>query len=678
MTFRQLMLWAFMLFASISVIGCSDDDDPVEPIVPEDPRVETVMVSPRSSTFSNVGEEQQFEATAFDQEDAVIDTVFSWRSSDESVAFVEMDGSVVATGVGTAEISVSAGSASDAAAVTVTLDNAPLGEWIATGGGAWDDPANWSNGLVPGADDIAKIAVAGDYTVTLNGNVEVAGLIMGAGAGTQTLALNGNEFRTTNGGLHTGAELNVAGSFVLLGDFAWSGGTIVGGGLLEVISGAELHVVGTSLSLQVDVDNRGTITAGAGARLLVSETLDCKVGGIIDFQGNASVTVQTGGSLINAGTILKSLGTEDAYLTASSGEFSSTGSIRVEEGALLVRGGTLRGTIEIASDATLQQYGDTVLLGVNSKGDGPFVVSGTVELGTFASDIISFRHLILDSGMTNSITGAGSLLVDYRFVWRRGTIHGLNSFTTQVGSQSTLGSTGISILSATNWRITGTVDSDSNVDLKLANGAILVLENQGRWMQSLPGSISQGVGEPGEFLVIGEFHRTGTGGFKISTVLNCEGTLNLVNSSISVYGPFVLRRTGVITGGSTSGGSTIDAQLLVPNSPSVELRGTIRPDLDGDPAYITIHGVVDLHTDFVAEVDVSMSGDIDTETIFFTPGGQVLNGTVSVAVRDFPAEGAEFRVISTQSASGTMEVVYTGNNPISEVIQDARGVLLRR
>lgn len=678
MNLRQFILWAFMLFASISVIGCSDDDDPVAPVVPEDPRVETVVVSPESATFTYPGEERQFEAAAFDQTGAVIDTVFVWRSSDESVAFVEMDGSVIATGVGTAEISVSAGSASDAAAVTVTLDNAPLGEWIATSGGSWDEPANWSGGVVPGAGDIAKITATGDYTVTFNGNVEVAGLIIGAGAGTQTLDLNGNEFRTTYGGLYTGAELNVSGGFVVLGDVAWSGGTIVGNGMLEVFSGAELHVLGTSLNLQVAAYNRGTIIAAAGASLLIEETLDCRTGGIIEFQGNASVSVQTGGRLINAGTILKSLGTEEASLSTSNGEFSSTGSIRVEEGALMVRGGTLRGTIEIDSDATLRQSGETVLLGVNSKGDGPFVVSGKVELGTFTSDIISFRHLILDSSMTNSITGSGSLLVDHTFVWRRGTIHELNSFTTQVGSQTTLSSSGISTLSATKWRITGNVDSDSNVDLKLANGAILSLENRGRWMQSFPGSISQGVGEAGQFSVIGEFHRTGTGGFTISTALSCEGTLNLVESSITVAGPFVLLETGVITGGSTSGGSIIDAQLLVPNSPSVELRGTIRPDLNGEPAYITIHGAVDLQTGFEADVDVSMSGDINTETIFFLTGGQVLNGTVNVAVRDFPAEGAEFRVISTQSATGTMEVVYTGNNPFTDVIQDGRGVLLRR
>jgi len=107
-----------MLFASISIIGCSDDDDPVDPVVPEDPRVETVLISPEYAIFTNIGEERQFEAVAFDQEDAIIDTVFTWQSSDESVVFVEMDGTVITIGVGTAEISAAAGSASDGAAVT--------------------------------------------------------------------------------------------------------------------------------------------------------------------------------------------------------------------------------------------------------------------------------------------------------------------------------------------------------------------------------------------------------------------------------------------------------------------------------------------------------------------------------------------------------------------------------
>ena len=93
---------------------------------------------------------------------------------------------------------------------------------------------------------------------------------------------------------------------------------------------------------------------------------------------------------------------------------------------------------------------------------------------------------------------------------------------------------------------------------------------------------------------------------------------------------------------------------------------------------MTINGNVDLQAGFVAELDASMSGDIATETIFFLRGEQVLGGTVDVTMWDFPAEGAEFRVTSTLSASGTMEVTFTDNNPFTDIIQDARGVLLRR
>ncbi len=678
MILRKYALGAFMLFASICVIGCSGDDDPVAPLVPEVPRVETVVVSPEFATFTDIGEDRQFEAAAFDQEGAVIDTVFTWRSSDESVAFVGMNGSVVATGLGTAEIYVSAGSATDTAAVTVTLENAPLHEWIATGGGNWDEAANWGDGVVPGTGDVAMISAVGDYTVTLTGNVAVAGLILGAGSGTQILDINGNQLQTTTGGILTGGQLDVAGSFVVLGDFAWSGGTLTGGGLMEVRSGAELHAVGSPLELRVAVENRGAITVGAGASLRVNEMLECKIGAIIDLQGDAHVTVQNNGNLINAGTIRKSLGTEEASLTVSSAEFSSNGSLRVDEGTLHIRGGILRGTIEIDDSAKLRQSGATVLLGVNSQGNGPFVIGGTVELGTFTSDVISFRHLVLESAFTESITGPGSLLVDHIFVWRRGAIHELNSFTTQVGSQTTLVNSGTSVLSATTWNIIGDVSGDSTVDLMLANGAVLSVGNAGRWIQASAGSVSQGQGELGRFSVIGEFHLSGEGVFTVSTAFSCAGVLNLVESSIAVSGPFNLFDTGVITGGSVSEGTLANAQLTLVNSPSAVMSGTLRPDLGGEPAHMTINGNVDLQAGFVAEVDVSMSGDISTETIFFLRGGQELGGTVEVLVRDLPAEGTEFRVISTQSATGAMEVIFTGNNPFDEIVQDARGVLLRR
>jgi hypothetical protein len=219
------------MLAILNLAACSDDDDdPVDPGTPEDPRVETVAVSPESVTFATIGEDEQFEATAFDQNGAVIDTVFTWQSSNEDVVIVGTDGVAVAVGLGTAEVYVLAGSAADTADVTVTLGGSPVREWIAAGSGNWDDEANWSDSQVPGAGDVAMITASGDYTVTLGGDVEVEALVLGAGSGTQMLDTNGNQLQFTTGGLYDGAELVITDETIIRGEFAWTGGIMSGSG----------------------------------------------------------------------------------------------------------------------------------------------------------------------------------------------------------------------------------------------------------------------------------------------------------------------------------------------------------------------------------------------------------------------------------------------------------------
>ena len=43
-----------------------------------------------------------------------------------------------------------------------------------------------------------------------------------------------------------------------------------------------------------------------------------------------------------------------------------------------------------------------------------------------------------------------------------------------------------------------------------------------------------------------------------------------------------------------------------------------------------------------------------------------------------PDEGTEYRVVSMIDGTGTIEVEFTGTNPFEEIIQNDRGVLLRR
>src|SRR5437762_2256732 len=60
--------------------------------------------------------------------------------------------------------------------------------WTNINGGVWSAATNWSPNAVPGASDNAYITNVGTYTVTLDVGATLAGLRVGGGGGTQTLA----------------------------------------------------------------------------------------------------------------------------------------------------------------------------------------------------------------------------------------------------------------------------------------------------------------------------------------------------------------------------------------------------------------------------------------------------------------------------------------------------------
>ncbi len=669
---------ATMLVAIAFVVGCSDDDDPVAPGGPDDPTLESVVISPGSALFTTIGEDIQFDAVAFDDAGAVMDTVFTWQSTRPEVVAIGPNGVAIATGIGTAEIYAMAGGVTDTADVAVDLTGDPVIEWIASGSGDWSDGANWSGGTAPGTDDIAVLTTAGDYTVTLTGDVAVKGLVLGNETGTQALATQSFQLTFESGGLLGGAELSLDGEVRVLTDLAWSGGSMIGSGTVEIESGAEINVIGNPLELVANLNNNGAITLRAGSTLRVNSLLDNNTGGLIDLQGDAILSVQNNGNLHSTGMVQKSEGDDEAAILTSSAEFTSTGTLAVDAGSLWLAGGSLRGVIDIDADAILRQTSDTAILGVNSRGDGPLVIGGSVTFGSFENQVITIGHVILDSGSLTAMTGEAGLLINYSFVWRRGAVHELGSLTTQVGSLTTFETSGTKVLSATAWEVVGEVAGDSSVNLSLANGGGISIANAGRWNQESGGLVSEGLNGSDGFHVVGKFNKTGEGAFVVETAFDCSGTLNLTGGALSVQGAFRLLDSGIMTGGTIEEPTLATAQLIVVAAESAEMSGTIRPDLDGQPANLVINGNVDLGTSFVAELDVPVTGGIPAESLVFLRGGQVLAGTLEINVMALPGEGAEYRVVSMVDGSGMFDVVFTTTNPFDQIIQDASGVLLKR
>jgi len=677
----QAHKWILLLtlIALAGLIGCSDDDDPVTPPGPDDPSIVSVVISPESSTFTNIGEEQEFDASAFDAQGAVVDTVFEWQSSNAAVVQVGPGGFAVATGIGNAEIYVSSGGKSDTASVVVDVIGAPIFEWIAGKDGDWQDETNWSDGAVPQAGDMAVISVPGDYVVTLTGDVEVRGLQLGSDSGTQTLATGANTLTMEHGGLSGGAVLDISDEVHVLQDAVWSGGSVVGTGSMTIERNADFNLLSESLKLEATLVNEGNITLLPGATLQINGgTLENNTSGLIDLQGNAVVSVFGDGVFNSTGTIEKSTGQEEASIFTSSATFMTDGELRVESGILRVSGGTLKNIIDIAEGALLLQSGETAIPLIFSRGGGALEISGTVTLGTFEGQSMFLKNVILDSHRSPAITGPANLRIDESFIWRKGVIGELGEFATMPGSMTRFETSGTKVLSITTWDVIGQVEGDESVNLSLANNAGIVIEPQGRWTQTNGGTISAGLEGADGFHVQGVLNKVGPGAFVVKTPLTCTGTLNLVDGALTVEGDFLLHELGVITGGGTEVPTLANTQLIVVNASSAEMSGTIRPDLDGQPAHLGINGNVDLGSSFRIELDIPVNGDIPAESLTFLRGEQVLGGTLELNVMALPDDGTEYRVVSMIDGTGTMEVEFTDTNPFEEIIQNDRGVLLRR
>jgi len=675
----RLLLSLFLSATLAMVAGCSDDDDdPVDPGTPEDPYVGSVMVDPSAHIFEALGEDTRFAASALDQSGAPIDTVFAWWSTDEDVVVVNQDGLALATGLGTAMVIATAGAAADTAEVTVSLGGSPSHEWIAGGNGNWNEPSNWSTAKVPGEGDTAVIGEDGTYTVTLEGPVQVANLILGGGNGIQTLATGANNLTVDGGGLLPGGLFTVDSQLGITGEFILTGGDIEGAGLVTLVGGSELHVVGNPVNLRADVDNRGTIVSHPGTSLRIEGDLDNTTAGLFELRGDAYVVAQLGGTVVNRGSIIKSTGEEEASIVVSSSldsDFNSNGSITIEMGTLGISGGTLRGRIDIEAGASLLQTGNTRLPNLNSQGDGVFVAAGRLDVGTDPSQVISIRHLVLDSWRTPSISGAAGLLVDETFAWRSGTIADLGSFTTQVNSETTIESRESKILARTNWRINGTVAADGDLDLSVYDGAIVSVENNGTWVQNGGGRIAPFSGAPATFEVFGSLTKIGEGNFIVDTKFTCSGHMDLREGLFIANGDFLLWDTGVITGGGVGNpGENIRLNLI--NAASTDLRGTLAPGLDDGYALFEIQGRPTMTETFTIELDVIIPGDFNTESVTFLSSGVEFGGTLAFKAKDLSQPGVDYQMIRSHVASGTFAI--TGDEQFDEVVQDGDGVVGRR
>ncbi|MBI4331411.1 MAG: hypothetical protein HY673_09035, partial [Chloroflexi bacterium] len=325
----------------------------------------------------------------------------------------------------TGTVNVSSGALRlDAGSTHAGTLNIPLGQTLQLANGTHD---LGSGATVTGAGVVAVISGTSNF----NGAITVPNLNLSGGA------LGGS------GGL------NVTGAW------NWTAGDITGPGV-KTNSGALNLTGGSSRNLRDGtLNNTGTVNWATGApwTLEYTATLNNQAGGVLNVQGDNSLSLYGGGSKIlnNAGTLNKSAGTGAATFYVP---FNNTGTVNVNSGTLKFdAGSTHAGTLNIPSGQTLQLANGTHDLGSGATVTGAgvlAVISGTSNFNA----AITVPNLNLSGG---TLGGSGGLNVTGAWNWTGGNITGAGAKTNSGalnvtgGSSRNLSSSTLNNSGTVNW-----------------------------------------------------------------------------------------------------------------------------------------------------------------------------------------------------------------------------------
>jgi hypothetical protein len=484
-----------------------------------------------------------------------------------------------------------------------------------------------------------------------------------------------------DGYLDGGAELKVDGQVAIQGEFYWQDGMIIGTGTVEIEPGAELIAVsGTALSLRTDLKNQGLLLLESNSSLQIYQsTVENGSGALLDIESDVTILLATAGAIINSGTVSRSGGTGDSWVSGSTESFVSTGRLQIESGRLNLYSGTIQGVVDIGAGAVFQQSGITNISPyMSNQGEGTFEITGRVVLGENNNDVITINNLIFDSVFGDAISGPGDLHINDSFIWRKGEISGLGDVYTFPNSVTILEGSGMKSIHERRLWIGGALETGSMLDLSLGSGAELLIDGNSDWIHTGSGTIRRSYGGTSDVVIEKNFRKKGNGALTVETDLTCSGTMFLEEGELAVRGAFNFAETGTIIGGGTDTENDFyNRRLNFISASSVTLAGTIEVDADGAPAYFGIRGSVSIQPTFKVLIDVSNTGSIPAERLTFETGGVELGGTLEVNVQTFPPEGVQYRVVSTLDGIGRFDSI-TGADVFYSIIEDERGVLLSR
>ncbi|HBU7566693.1 TPA: autotransporter-associated beta strand repeat-containing protein [Enterobacter cloacae] len=277
-------------------------------------------------------------------------------------------------------------------------------------------------------DDSSQVTLNNGTTFDLNGFNQSVNNLTGTGnvtLGASTLTENTTGSVTYGGAIGGTGSVTTAGTgtWILTGNNAWTGGTTLGGGVLQLGAG------GTSGSIVGNVVNN--------AELVINRSDDVTLAGAISGSGtltqNSSATGTTTltGTNSYTGATTVQQGTLQLGNGGTTGSLAGTSAITLDSGAALAfnRSNAMTVANAITGDGRVTQVGSgtTVMSGTSAYTGGTTVAAGTLNaanssaLGSGAATVDSgaslllsfsngtFANAVANGGLLN-VTGAGNTL----------------------------------------------------------------------------------------------------------------------------------------------------------------------------------------------------------------------------------------------------------------------------
>lgn len=299
-------------------------------------------------------------------------------------------------------------------AITLTnASNSYTGTTTVTGG-------TLRAGAVNVIDNSSEVALNAGTTLDLNGfNQSVNNL---SGTGNVTLGAGSLTHNATGGSVTYGGAINGTGAvtstgpgtWILTGLNAWTGGTTISSGILQLGAG------GTTGSLVGNIVNNASLVVNRLNDMTLAGTISGS-GSLTQNSAGTGTTSLTGNNTYTGATAVQQ-GTLQLGAGGTSGAIASASAVTVDGGATLAfnRSNALAvgNTINGAGGVVQRGSGTTTVSGVNGYSGGTTVQSGTLNasnasaLGTGAAAVNSGANLVLsfsNGTFANDVANAGLL-----------------------------------------------------------------------------------------------------------------------------------------------------------------------------------------------------------------------------------------------------------------------------